>query len=547
MRKLYYIVAFVTLLCAASCQQEKAELLPADVVTYTVTIPETLFTKASDADVDQLIYEVWRTDVDNDTVFDEADHLIDRDVLVLNGGQKEISLTVVKDQSTSVLFWAQMAGNDVYDASDLTNVRLCHPQSAPSSHYMAFTGVDFITKGETLVPTRVELKRPVAQLNIATAPSSLTGLTLTKVETQVSGLYASYNVAAQEAYGLSTADYCYQVTHPADLGTVTVATDTYNCLATNYIGFIPSQGTNVDITYKIHTADNGTIENDVNNIPVKPNYRTNLVGDLVAASASNSLSLDAGWSPFEDGKIKAQTGGTWTEFPTLKAAVNAADPGSIVAVGVDVNAGILILDKSITIAAPKGKAYSLTGRLYCKGTCDIKIENFAFKWDDQDRNPIEVQNMTDGSSLSFDNCSFDAAGQTFGDYGFIHFADYYAGQFHLNGCTFDNGAGCAVKGYFAGNAAKVSTLQDNDLATRGICLEGPKIFRNIQLNDNKIGSPFQITASDNSYKLSDIRIENNTLSENISGLSPEAVYENVVFKGNNFDAPAILQDKLIYQ
>ena len=117
----------------------------------------------------------------------------------------------------------------------------------------------------------------------------------------------------------------------------------------------------------------------------------------------------------------------------------------------------------------------------------------------------------------------------------------------MKGCTFDNGAGCAVKGNFAGNAAKVSTLQDNDLATRGICLEGPKIFRNIQLNDNKIGSPFQITASDNSYKLSDIRIENNTLSENISGLSPEAVYENVVFIGNNFDAPAILQDKLINQ
>ena len=76
MKKLIYcVVALVNVLFAGSCQQELIETLAGETtVTYTVELPVVETKAATDANrwigdgnnVDQLIYEVWKTETPSD-------------------------------------------------------------------------------------------------------------------------------------------------------------------------------------------------------------------------------------------------------------------------------------------------------------------------------------------------------------------------------------------------------------------------------------------------------------------------------------------------
>ena len=314
MKKLIYSAAAMALaFFAASCQQENLEpVVSGNTITYTVQVADAVATKAIGDDiaaVNELVYEVYRTKAEGTTEFSSDDNFLYHKTAPISNGTAEIELEFVNDQNFTVLFWAHAAGNKVYDASDLTEVKIATETAANNVNAQAFVGRDFVRDCVSDALGKVILRRPVSQLNIATTPESLTKfedvITLKTSSVTVEGLSTTYNIAKLTAGEVEEVKYKYTespvLTKVVDGDTVsetlTVNGEPYTYVAMNYVGFAPEVGTNVTVTYSFLTSE-GVIENSdspIENVPVKPNYRTNIVGNLITSKTDYVITLNDAW------------------------------------------------------------------------------------------------------------------------------------------------------------------------------------------------------------------------------------------------------------
>lgn len=310
MKKFLYITTIISAAVFASCQNEKLDDIPSEsTVRYTIQLPEDMKTKIIGDEAPaqmQLVYEVWRTDVDGDIQFTEADRLLyHKDDVTISNGTASIDIQVVKDQSSTVLFWAQVKDNGVYNVEKLTDVQFVG-SAANNGDAVVFSGVDFIKKGESLAGRSVNLTRPVAQLNIATTPESLKefkeDIEIKKSSLSVKGLYSAFNVAEQIPVGQPSVNAFTYTEADAPDASLPVNSKNYTYAGMNYLGFIPANGTNVDLSFTIVTSD-GNISHEVKNVPVKPNYRTNIIGNLITASSDYDVVLNPDWAD-EEGEME---------------------------------------------------------------------------------------------------------------------------------------------------------------------------------------------------------------------------------------------------
>lgn len=295
---LLFISALAGLFLAGSCQRENLEpVTGGNTVTYTVQLPEAIATKATDHDgVTRLIYEVYReadlSDLDKSPIYEgTAD--------IGNDGTASIPLEFVRNQNFTVLFWAHNPNVDAYDTEDLREVSLSTNLTANDANLAVFAGYDNVVDcvSQATTPGNVKLVRPVSQINIATSNESLRvgsatdDIDLKKSSAIVKGLYQVYNVAggtvtAEKNFTYSSAD--------VPQGTVTVDGEAYTYVSMNYVGFAPLQGATVDVDFTIVTSE-GDIKHTVSSVPVKPNYKTNLIGNLITASDNYAITLDDAW------------------------------------------------------------------------------------------------------------------------------------------------------------------------------------------------------------------------------------------------------------
>lgn len=326
MKKLLYSAAILALgFFAASCQQESLEPVGGNTVTYTVQVPEALATRALGDDVTNiniLHYEVYRTAERETVTFTGEDNLLYHKTAPVNNGTATIALELVNDQNYTVLFWAQVGEtNEAYDVRDLTNVTVKSGLKANQKDYAAFSGVDFIEADETLAGRTVTLYRPISQINIATTPESLTAfdddVELRGSSVTVAGLSNSFNVAKQAAGASMTSTYQFSEQVVPD-ETLEVNSKAYTYVAMNYVGFADELGTPVKVSYVIKTTE-GNIDNDIENVPVKPNYRTNIVGNLITSTSDYTITLEDEWDMPAD-EYEIWDGKTLTEPTNVNAA-----------------------------------------------------------------------------------------------------------------------------------------------------------------------------------------------------------------------------------
>ena len=323
---LLFASAIAGLFLAGSCQRESLEpVQQGNTVTYTVTVPDALATKGigdNVANVNTLHYEVYRTAVAETVTFTDADRLLYHKTATVTNGTAKIELELVNDQNFTVLFWAQVGEtNEAYDVTDLTNVTLKSPIKANQVDYAAFSGVDFIKGTDALTDKTIELTRPVAQINLGTTEASLTAFDtrvgLDGSSMTVSGLSNTFNVAKQIPGAAFTSTTVYdEKTVPSD--PLKVNTTNYVYVGMNYVGFAPEVGTPVIVSYDINTTE-GHIQNTIENVPVKPNYRTNIIGNLITSKTAYTVELDETWGePAEEYEV--WDGKTLTEPTTFNAA-----------------------------------------------------------------------------------------------------------------------------------------------------------------------------------------------------------------------------------
>ena len=326
MKKLIYCAAaLATALFAGSCQQEMLDTTATETtVTYTVALPDAQTKAIGDAaTVDELIYEVWKTETaDERNLTDPAAKATrlyqDRTALVQRNEKTcaVVTFNLVQDQEYTILFWAQKAGTDVYNTDELTDVHYkygCEPGSSNyfsnQENYAAFYAAAFVSDVDSK-SRNITLKRPFAQLNIATKNTvkdytvamNTSKVTISKVATHfdvAKNLPTETAVSVPASFEFKT-DYV-----PADPATITVNGQVYDYVAMNYVF---AMGQNVTVDYEINTTltaknldgsdgakTTAQIKHTVPNVPLKENHRTNIVGNLLSSTTEYNIVIDDSW------------------------------------------------------------------------------------------------------------------------------------------------------------------------------------------------------------------------------------------------------------
>ena len=312
-----FVSALAGLFLAASCQQENLEPVAGNnVVSYTIQVPGALSTKAIGEDVtavNQLVYAVYYTEATAADDFTKTETRLFQKTAPITNGTARVNFELVNNQNFRVLFWAQVEKSEneqIYNTSDLKNVTLKQALAANSEDYAAFAGSDFIKYGDKLTERKVTLYRPVSQLNIATTPASLrlegqTDVLIESTSVTVNGLSTSYNVAERVAGEIAATDYVYSASDPSLLSDdqITVNGTPYTYVAMNYVGFAAKPSSTVVVSYTINTENVGTITNTIENVPVKANYRTNIIGNLITSTSDYVIDLSEEWGGEENVEV----------------------------------------------------------------------------------------------------------------------------------------------------------------------------------------------------------------------------------------------------
>ncbi|MBP3662526.1 MAG: right-handed parallel beta-helix repeat-containing protein [Bacteroidales bacterium] len=304
---LLFATTLAALFLSASCQRENLEPVAAGA-TFTVTVPGETATKAfSDGtNINKVLYEIYKTDeVETATAQPLA-----KGAVSMSNKEATVTFDLLQDQEYTVIFWAQKSVNEegtnkYYNTGDLRTVSINAATALNANdedRAAFFKRVDFATPMAEV--KEVELVRPFAQLNLGTTATSLNpvqpgqtqGYTINveKSYVKVEGLSTTFNtltgVAAEEdndfEFALYETPYAQDNTEVLEVNGVK-----YHYVGMNYF-FVSKNEDLVTVSYKIKT-DKGEITNEnIINVPVKANYRTNIIGNLLTTEADFEIVVD---------------------------------------------------------------------------------------------------------------------------------------------------------------------------------------------------------------------------------------------------------------
>ena len=345
MKKLFLLTAAFATMLFASCEKEEvAPTAKESTVTYTVELPSVQTKAGTKAigdgfNVDQLVYEVWKTEAADERDLKDgakATRLYQETATMseIDGEQKcVITLNLVHDQNYTILFWAQNDAADAYDTDLLTEVSYTNdPYLSNNENMAAFYGVAFLKADEiekSGAMRRVELKRPFAQLNIATmntVDADEYKVDLNRSKVVVSNVPTVFDVAQNTPTTPAVTDkveftFDYAAL-PQEVLTVNgKAYDHY--VAMNYM-FAPEGQGNVTVEYWIdatliptdvatNSSTPATIYKEVLDVPLKENYRTNIVGNLLTSTTKYEVVIDARWDDVNDPNWDGRVEEVWDE------------------------------------------------------------------------------------------------------------------------------------------------------------------------------------------------------------------------------------------
>ena len=332
MKKLLYCAAaLATMFFAGSCQRENFE--PAGkggAVTFTVTAPGELDTRATTIangeNVNVVHYAVYKTNPNEDYSIDDTGNIdgpLAQGVVPMNNKTASVELDLLQDQDYTILFWAQKSENldqsdkenygknSYYDLGDLREVSVKYEveqiegedvKTIPAndeSRAAFFQRYDFNT--ESAQNYEVKLVRPFAQINLGTTLASLKpvqeGQTqgyeigVKESEMTVKGIASSFSLVTgegkDEAVDFTFTSTATPATTEEELFVNNVK---YHYVGMNYL-VIPIEDKTVTVSYGI-TTDKGNITNTINNVPVKENFRTNIIGNLLTSKTDFEIVVD---------------------------------------------------------------------------------------------------------------------------------------------------------------------------------------------------------------------------------------------------------------
>lgn len=282
---------------AGACAKENEQLAGPSNVTFEVSTPE-IATKAigDGMTATKLYYQVF--DADGNAI--EGLGVQNKDLV---SGKTTVSFQLVKDQTYNFIFWAQTAEAGYYtiDATEglkkITADYSTH-KGANDENRDAFFAVEKSLKITGPVSKNIELKRPFAQVNIATVGSYKVGekekaIDFSEAKSSIKFVYIPTLFTPLETEQVSVNKTTTFATAEIPEGNITVAGQSYKYMAMNYI-FASEEGSVYDITATLKVGGK-SYNVSVPNAPLKRNWRTNIVGDFLTTSAEFNVIVAPGF------------------------------------------------------------------------------------------------------------------------------------------------------------------------------------------------------------------------------------------------------------
>ena len=437
MKKILLFASALAGLFLAGCQRENLEPEQmAGAVKFTVEAPGAIATKtiADGQNVDVVHYAVYKTKSDETHAIKvPTERPLAQGFVPMSGKKANINFDLLQDQYYTIIFWAQVSQydngqNDYYDLGDLRAISMkkdAQNNIAGNEEGRAafFAWYSFDTKEHK--DHVVTLKRPFAQLNLLTTLESLkpvsTGQTsgyeiaIEKSTVTVEGLTSTFYPYAQPelegtqgkaeetnetfTFTLEATPAVQGIGEGQDGDLLNVNGKAYHYVSMNYF-FVPLDEYTVNVSYVLDT-DKGNVNHAIAAVPVKKNYRTNVIGNLLTKESKFEIIVDERFAGDEapvdvwDGREVSEPAivegkyviSTAAELAWLSAAVNGTLPP------VAVNG----------VAQPTPKPQTFNGKTFMLLE-DINLDNPSIELPDVTWTPIGATGKFEGT--------FDGNGKT---------------------------------------------------------------------------------------------------------------------------------------
>lgn len=400
---LLFASALAGLFLAGSCQKETLEPMKGDTkVTFEVSAGDVATKAIADAtNIDVLYWEIYNTaDIETAT----TKPLGEGTVREKDGDKKfYVELLLLADQKYTIVFWAQVDGKTHYDVSDLRSVKIddYDDESANDESRAAFFATySFSTENGVNIEEDITLYRPFSQINLGattyeTSFNNVNGgqVKVESTEMTVTSIATSFNTLEGVGEGSQAVTFVAAATpNGTDDQTqkiLAVNGENYYWLGMNYL-IVNGNSDNVKVDMTLNT-NLGTVTHSVDNVPVKENYRTNILGNLLTTGASFNIIVDERfegeyYGPEFVKKPSKNDAGEWVineplELVWLAAAVNGTLPPQTKASAAETFEGeTFILGADIDLDGMDWTPIGATGNFM--GTFDGKdktISNFVVR------------------------------------------------------------------------------------------------------------------------------------------------------------------------
>lgn len=287
---------------AGSCQKEPAVVEERGAkISFTLQAGDLTKAIADATNIDILHYEVYPEDVENATKPLAEGSVKDDD----RDGVFTLDLSVILDQTYNFIFWAQVDpedGKEHYDISDLRRVGIksyADELANDESRAAFYAYQTFHVDGPALAQTII-LNRPFAQVNVGTTTYEVPSLNLaeplkvSQSAMKVYGLADTFNTISGEGEGSQDVLFQRNIMPNGEADAkdkiLEVKENKYYWLGMNYL-IVNGNSDNVKVDMTFHT-NHGDIDLAIDNVPVKKNHRTNIIGDLLTSNVVFEIVID---------------------------------------------------------------------------------------------------------------------------------------------------------------------------------------------------------------------------------------------------------------
>jgi hypothetical protein len=317
-RKFFYIAALSALaFFVSSCQKDIFGSIGhrGTEVNFTIQVGDMRTKDIADAsNIDVLYWEVYDEDVETASKPLAEGSVDDPD----RDGTFSLDLSLILDQTYHLIFWAQVKpekGRVHYNVEDLRKVKIIPSKTVTDSDGNVCQVVDANDESRAAffaheklhvsgsVDTTITLYRPFSQINLGSTTYETSfdqNGGKVKVETsemKVTYMATSFNTLTGQGEGEQTvifkANQTPNGTEDQNKKLLKANHSEYYWLGMNYlIVYGDTDNVTVDITLDTNF---GGVTHRIESVPVKENYRTNLLGNFLTTNATFAVVVDEGF------------------------------------------------------------------------------------------------------------------------------------------------------------------------------------------------------------------------------------------------------------